>query len=223
MKDYLTKELEEYEKSKKSRSLEYDKRFYNFCEDDDDGMDDYEDDNIDDDDMDDYEDDDIDDEYVKNNEEDEDEDSSKGSLILNISGVIAIIIICIILIFSVVRWLNDGSNIDSSSMVKVNLDDSSVIDNTTSTSNEVESGSGEVDVSSDAVVDHISYKGLEPGKKYYINVNVYDKNTGKKLKTYKKEFIAESNNKENIDVSYHMPIPTNPLQGFYSTYLLSDK
>lgn len=218
MKDYLTKELEEYEKSKKSRSLESDKGFYNFCEDDDDGMNDYEDD-----DMDDYEDDDIDDEYVKNNAEDEDEDSPKGSLILNIGGVIATIIICIILIFSVVRWLNDGSNIDSSSMVEVNLDDSSVIDNTTSTSNEVESGSGEVDVSSGAVVDHISYKGLEPGKKYYINVNVYDKNTGKKLKTYKKEFIAESNNKENIDVSYHMPIPTNPLQGFYSTYLLSDK
>ena len=182
-------------------------------------MDDYEDDDIDDD-MDDYEDDDIDDEYVKNSVEDGDEDSSKGSLILNIGGVIAIIIICIILIFSVVRWFNDGSNIDSSSMVEVNLDDSSVIDNTTSTSNEVESGSGEVDVSSGAVVDHISYKGLEPGKKYYVYVNVYDKNTDKKLKTYKKEFIAESNNKENIDVSYHMPTPTNPLQGFYSTYLL---
>ena len=210
MKDYLTKELEEYEKSKKSRSLEYDKRFYNFCEDDDDDMDDYEDD-------------DIDDEYVKNSVEDGDEDSSKGSLILNIGGVVATIIICIIPIFSVVRWINDGSNIDSSSMVEVNLDDSSVIDNTTSTSNEVESGSGEVDVSSGAVVDHISYKGLEPGKKYYVYVNVYDKNTDKKLKTYKKEFIAESNNKENIDVSYHMPIPTNPLQGFYSTYLLSDK
>lgn len=227
MKDYLTKELEKYEKEKKARSLESDKRFYNFCEDDDeDDVYDYKDD----DDMDDYEDDDtdeyeddIDDEYVKNNAEDENEDASKGSLILNIGGVIATLIICIILVFSVVRWINGDSNIDSSSMVEVNLDDSSVIDNTTSTSNEVESGSGEVDLSSGAVVDCISYKGLEPGKKYYINVNVYDKNTGKKLKTYKKEFTAESNNKENIDVSYHMPIPTNPLQGFYSTYMLSDK
>lgn len=224
MKDYLIKELEKYEKEKKARSLESDKEFYNFYEDDDDGMDDYEDDNVDDDDMDDYEDDDdIDDEYVKNNAEDEDEDSSKGSLILNIGGVIATIIICIILIFSVVRWINDDSNIDSSSMVEVNLDDSSVIDNTTSTSNEVESGSGEVDVSSGAIVDHISYKGLEPGKKYYIYVNVYDKNENKLKKTYKKELIAESNNEENIDVSYHMPKPTNPLQGFYSTYMLSDK
>lgn len=167
----LKKELEEYEKSKKSRSLEYDKRFYNFCEDDEDDMDGYEDD----DDVGDYKDDDIDDEYVKNNAEDKDEDSSMGSLILNIGDVIVTLIVCIILIFSVVRWLNDGSNIDSSSMLEVNLDNSSAIDSTTSSYNEVESGSGEVDVSSGAVVDRISYKGLEPGKKYYIHVNVYNK------------------------------------------------
>lgn len=221
MKDYLTKELEEYEKSKKFRSLESDKRFYNFCEDDDkDDMSGYENDGVGD-----YEDNDIDGEYVKNNTEDKDEDISIGGLILNIGGVIVAVIVCIILIFSVVRWFNDDSNIDSSSMLEVNLDDSSVIDNTTSSSNEVGASSGEVDVNSGAVVDHISYKGLEPGKKYYIYVNVYEKNenTGKKLKTYKKEFITEFNNKESIDVSYHMPIPTNPLQGFYSTYMLSDK
>lgn len=211
MKDYLTKELEKYEKSRKYRSLESEKRFYNSCEDNDkDGMGNYEDDGIND-------------ECIKNNAEDEDEDTSIGGSTLNIGGVIVTLAVCILLILSVISWFKDDSNIDSSNMLEVNLNDSSVIDNTTSTSNEVESGSGEVDVSSGAVVDHISYKGLEPGKKYYVYVNVYDKNTDKKLKTYKKEFIAESNNKESIDISYHMPIPTNPLQGFYSTYLLSDK
>ena len=226
MKDYLTKELEEYEKSKKSRSLESNKRFYNFCEDNDkDGMDGYEDD---DDNMDDYEDDVSDDGYEKVGVKDNDEDTSKisiGNLILNIGGVIVTFAVCILLILSIISWFKDDSDIGSSNMLEVNLDDSSVIDNTTSSSNEVGASSGEVDVNSGAVVDHISYKGLEPGKKYYIYVNVYEKNenVGKKLKTYKKEFIAESNNKENIDVLYHMPIPTNPLQGFYSTYMLSDK
>lgn len=228
MKDYLTKELEKYEKSRKYRSLESEKRFYNSCEDDDDDVDGYEDcDDIDNyDDMDDYEDDVTNDGYEKVGVKDNDEDTSKisiGNLILNIGGVIVTLAVCILLILSVISWFKDDSNIDSSNMLEINLNDSSVIDNTTSTSNEVESGSGEVDVSSGAVVDHISYKGLEPGKKYYVYVNVYDKNTDKKLKTYKKEFIAESNNKESIDISYHMPIPTNPLQGFYSTYLLSDK
>lgn len=230
MKDYLTKELEKYEKLRKYRSLEPDKKFYNFYEDDDDDVDDYEDcDDIDNyNDMDDYEDDVVDDGYEKVGVKDNDEDTSKisiGNLILNIGGVIVTFAVCILLILSVISWFKDGSNIGSSNMLEVNLNDSSVIDNTTSTSNEVESCSGEVDVSSGAIVDHISYKGLEPGKKYYIYINVYEKNenTGKKLKTYKKEFIAESNNKESIDVSYHMPIPTNPLQGFYSTYMLSDK
>ncbi len=238
MKDYLTKELEKYEKEKKARSLDSDKEFYNFYEDDsdvfdyddEDDKDDYEDtddydDDYDDDDDDDYEDD-VNDEYEGSGVENNDEDIPKvsaGDIIRFICDVLVAIIICTVIIFSFVSWNKYDSGIDPSSTLEVNLDDSSAIDNTTSTSNEVRSGSGEVDLSSGAVVDCISYKGLEPGKKYYINVNVYDKNTGKKLKTYKKEFIAESNNKENIDVSYHMPIPTNPLQGFYSTYMLSDK
>lgn len=247
MKDYLTKELEKYEKEKKARSLDSDNEFYNFYKDDsdvfdyddeedkdnyedDDDIDCYDDedddyDNDDDDDDDDYEDN-VNDEYEGSGVENNDEDIPKvsaGDIIRFICDVLVAIIICAVIIFSFVSWNKYDSDTDPSSTLEVNLDDSSVIDNTTSTSNEVGSGSGEVDLSSGAVVDCISYKGLEPGKKYYINVNVYDKNTGKKLKTYKKEFIAESNNKENIDVSYHMPIPTNPLQGFYSTYMLSDK
>lgn len=246
MKDYLTKELEKYEKEKKARSLDSDKEFYNFYEDDndvfdyddEDDKDDYEDDDdIEDydedddyDDDDDYDEDDdeddVNDKYERNDVENNDEDTtevSAGDIIRFICDVLVAIIICTVILFSFVSWNKYDSGIDSSSTLEVNLDDSSVIDNTTSNSNEIDASSGEVDVSSGAIVDHISYKGLEPGKKYYIYVNVYDKNENKLKKTYKKEFIAESNNKENIDVSYHMPKPTNPLQGFYSTYMLSDK
>lgn len=201
-KDYLTKELEKYEKSKKAERVESSTSVGNL------------------------------DEYDNNGDDCDNRfavqlfDAAISTI--NVMSIILILVIAVVAVIILVVWIwySGSSHSDTSSTVAVNVDDLCSTDD--ATSNIVEISLGESIWTS--VTDHLSYKNLEPDKKYYITTDVYeagkqpDGSIGSELKKqYKKEFIAESSSIENVDVSYYMPEPTNSLQSVYSVHRLSEE
>ena len=193
-KDYLTKELEKYEKSKKA--ADFDKSENN------DGAD---------------------------TEYDNRFETQLVDALVRTSGFMFIIFVLIVvvivaIVFVVLKWRGVSLDFDITDIVERSLDDSFDTDDTTS--NIVEISLGES--TRTPVADHISYEGLEPGNQYCITFAAYEvakvsgDNVDSKLKKqYKKEFIAEPGNTEQMSVSYYTPKQVNSLQPVYSGHRLS--
>lgn len=202
-KDYLTKELEKYEKSKEAERLDSNSTVADFDKsENNDGAD---------------------------TEYDNRFETQLVDALVRTSGFMFIIFILIVvviaaIVFVVLKWHGVSIDFDITDIVERSLDDSFDTDDTTS--NIVEMSLGES--TRTPVADHISYEGLEPDNQYYITFAAYEvakvsgDNVDSKLKKqYKKEFIAESGNTEQTSVSYYTPKQVNSLQPVYSGHRLS--
>lgn len=199
-KDYLTKELEKYEKSKEAERLDSNTTVADFDKsENNDGAD---------------------------TEYDNRFETQLVDALVRTSGFMFIIFILIVvviaaIVFVVLKWHGVSIDFDITDIVERSLDDSFDTDDTTS--NIVEMSLGES--ARTPVADHISYEGLEPDNQYCITFAAYEvsgDNVDSKLKKqYKKEFIAEPGNTEQTSVSYYTPKQVNSLQPVYSGHRLS--
>lgn len=199
-KDYLTKELEKYEKSKEAERLDSNTTVADFDKsENNDGAD---------------------------TEYDNRFETQLVDALVRTSGFMFIIFILIVvviaaIVFVVLKWHGVSIDFDITDIVERSLDDSFDTDDTTS--NIVEMSLGES--TRTPVADHISYEGLEPDNQYCITFAAYEvsgDNVDSKLKKqYKKEFIAEPGNTEQTSVSYYTPKQVNSLQPVYSGHRLS--
>lgn len=202
-KDYLTKELEKYEKSKEAERLDSNTTVADFDKsENNDG---------------------VDAEYDNRFE------TQLVDALIRTSGFMFIIFILIVvvvaaIVFVVLKWRGVSLDFDITDIVERSLDDPFDTDDTTPNIVEISLGEN----TRTPVDDHISYEGPEPGNQYCITFAAYEvakvsgDNVDSKLKKqYKKEFIAEPGNTEQMSVSYYTSKQVNSLQPVYSGHRLS--
>lgn len=202
-KDYLTKELEKYEKSKEAERLDSNTTVADFDKsENNDGVD---------------------------TEYDNRFETQLVDALIRTSGFMFIIFILIVvvvaaIVFVVLKWRGVSLDFDITDIVERSLDDP--FDTDDATPNIVEISLGEN--TRTPVDDHISYEGFEPDKQYCITFAAYEvaevsgDNVDSELKKqYKKEFIAEPGNTEQMSVSYYTPKQVNSLQPVYFGHRLS--
>ena len=202
-KDYLTKELEKYEKSKKAERLDSNTTVADFDKsENNDGAD---------------------------TEYDNRFETQLVDALVRTSGFMFIIFILIVvviaaIVFVVLKWHGVSLDFDITDIVERSLDDPFDTDDTTPNIVEISLGEN----TRTPVDDHISYEGFEPDKQYCITFAAYEvaevsgDNVDSELKKqYKKEFIAEPGNTEQMSVSYYTPKQVNSLQPVYSGHRLS--
>ena len=190
-KDYLTNELEKYEKSKKAERVDSSTAIADF------------------------------DKSENNDGADTEYDNRFETQIIDAlirtSGFMFIIFILIVvviaaIVFVVLKWHGVSLDFDITDIVERSLDDPFDTDDTTSNIVEISLG----DSIWTPVAGRINYDGLELGKQYCTTFAAYevakrsDDNVDSELKKqYKKEFIAEPGSIKQPSISYYTPKQVN--------------